>query len=80
MSRVIRKPVFNVSTRYDKNRTVQLCVARGLKFPILEEEGSYYLYSENIGALIRCTVTAQLICVFVFAYAKSKFSYDEAQT
>ena len=30
-------------------------------------------------ALISCAVTAQLICVFVFAYAKSRFSHDEAQ-
>ena len=29
-------------------------------------------------ALISCTVTAQLICVFVFAYAKSQFSHNEA--
>ena len=29
-------------------------------------------------ALISCAVTAQLICVFVFAYAKSRFSHDAA--
>ena len=29
-------------------------------------------------ALISCAVTAQLICVFVFAYAKSQFSHNEA--
>ena len=29
-------------------------------------------------ALISCTVTAQLICAFVFAYGKSRFSYDAA--
>ena len=34
----------------------------------------YYLCSENKGA-----VTAQLICAFVFAYAKSRFSHDVAQ-
>ena len=28
--------------------------------------------------LISCAVTAQLICVFVFAYAKSRFSHDAA--
>ena len=28
--------------------------------------------------LISCTVTAQLICAFVFAYAKSSFSHVEA--
>ena len=30
-------------------------------------------------ALISCAVTAQLICVFVFAYAKSRFSHHAAQ-
>ena len=29
-------------------------------------------------ALISCAVTLQLICVFVFAYAKRRFSQDEA--
>ena len=29
-------------------------------------------------ALISSAVTAKLICVFVFAYTKSRFSYDEA--
>ena len=27
-------------------------------------------------AQISCVVTAQLICAFVFAYAKSRFSHD----
>ena len=30
-------------------------------------------------APISCAVTAQLICVFVFAYAKNRFSHNEAQ-
>ena len=30
-------------------------------------------------ALISFTVTGKLICVFVFAYAKSRFSHDAAQ-
>ena len=30
-------------------------------------------------ALISFAVTAKLICVFVFAYAKSRFSHDAAQ-
>ena len=52
-------------------------------------EGLYYPYSENKGAdqlrgyrekaLISFAVTAKLICVFVFAYAKSRFSHDGAQ-
>ena len=31
-------------------------------------------------ALISFAVTAKLICVFVFAYAKSRFSHNEAHT
>ena len=30
-------------------------------------------------ALISCAITAQLFCVFVFAYAKSWFSHNEAK-
>ena len=30
-------------------------------------------------ALISCAVPAQLICAIVFAYAKIRFSHDEAQ-
>ena len=30
-------------------------------------------------ALISFAVNAKLICVFVFAYAKSRFSHNEAQ-
>ena len=30
-------------------------------------------------ALISFAVTAKLFCVFVFAYAKSRFSHDEAR-
>ena len=29
-------------------------------------------------ALNSCTVTVQLICAFVFAYSKSRFSHDTA--
>ena len=46
-------------------------MARGLKFRIQKVEGLYYPCSENRGA-------DQLICVFVFAYAKIRFSHDEA--
>ena len=35
--------------------------------------------SAKTKALISCAVTAQLICRFVFAYAKSRFSHDAAQ-
>ena len=42
------------------------------------EEGLYYPCSENKGDDQLC-ITAKLICVFVFAYAKSRFSHDAAQ-
>ena len=39
----------------------------------------YYPCSKNKGAdQISFAVTAKLICVFVFAYAKSRFSHDAA--
>ena len=38
----------------------------------------YYPYSENKGADQLRGVTAKLICAFVFAYAKSRFSHDRA--
>ena len=47
-------------------------MARCLKFRIKGIEGLYYLCSENKGA-------EQLICTFVFAYAKGNFSHDAAQ-
>ena len=36
-------------------------------------------YVAKTKALISFAVTAKLICVFVFAYAKSRFSHDESQ-
>ena len=47
-------------------------MARGLKFWIYEVEGLYYPCSENKDA-DQLAVTTKLICVFVFAYAKSGF-------
>ena len=37
------------------------------------------IYVAKTKALISIAVTAKQICVFVFAYAKSRFSYDAAQ-
>ena len=53
-------------------------MARGLKIWIEEVEGLYFPCSENKGA-DQLRVTAKLICVFVFAYAKNRFSHDEAR-
>ena len=35
-------------------------------------------YVAKTKALISCAVTAQLICAFVFTYAKGRFSHDTA--
>ena len=37
------------------------------------------MYVAKTKALISCAVTAQLICVFVFAYAKSRLSHNTTQ-
>ena len=47
------------------------------RFQIKIEEGLYYL-STKTKALISFVVAAELICAFVFAYAKSRFSHNEA--
>ena len=81
----MRKPVFRFPTTSHTNRAVQPHkMARGLKFRIKEVEGLYYLCSANKGAdQLRGSAcfadTAKLFCVFVFAYAKSRFSRDMAQ-
>ena len=53
-------------------------MASGLKFRLKEVEGLYYLSSGNIvtDQLHSYRRAAQLICVFVYAYAKSWFSHD----
>ena len=69
-------------TRYDTHQAVQLQkIARRLKVLIKQVEGLYYLYSETKGAdqlHSYHTAPTQLICSFVFAYAKSRFSHDAA--
>ena len=73
LSLVKRKPTFWFPTWSDTNQAVQLqMMARGLKFRKKEEEGLHYPCRENKGA-------DQLICFFVFAYAKCWFSHDAAQ-
>ena len=65
-------------SRSDTNQAVQLQkMARGLKFRFKKVEGLYYLCKKT-KALISFMVTAKLICVFVFAYAKICFFHDPA--
>ena len=63
----------------DTNQAVQpQKMAEGLEFWISEVEGFYYLCSENKGA-DQLRPTTQLICTSVFAFAKSRFSHENAQ-
>ena len=67
MSHDARKRVFGVPNRSDTNRPAKSQKeARKLEFRIFEEDGLYYMCSENKGA-------EQLICAFVFAYEISDF-------
>ena len=45
----------------------RLKMARGWKFWIEKEQGSYYQYVANTKALISCTVTVEVICA-LFMY------------
>ena len=74
---VMRKQTFWFPTWSDTNQAVQLQkMSRGLKFRIQKVEGVYFLWKTK--ALISFSVTAKLICVFVFAYAKCWFSHNAA--
>ena len=79
MSHVARKPDFGAADRVQHKPG---CAASDdhwrLDISDLEVEGLYNLCGENKGA-DQCAVTAQLICGFVFAYAKSRFSHQAAR-
>ena len=69
--------MFWFQTWSDTKRAVQPHnTARGLK---LRKEIDCTFYVGKTKALISFAVTAKLICVFVFAYAKHWFSHDAAQ-
>ena len=75
----MRKPTFWFPTCSDANQAVQLQkMVRGLKFRI-RKKWDCTIYVAKTKALISFAVTAKLICVFVFAYAKRWFSHDAAQ-
>ena len=65
-------------TRSEANQAVQLQkVARGLKFWVRQKR-DITISEAKTKALFSCMVTVQLICTFVFVYAKSRFSNDAA--
>ena len=67
------------STKSDKNRAVlPQKIVRGLKFWIRKKR-DVTIYVAKTKPLISCTVTAHLICAFVSAYAKIRFSNEAAQ-
>ena len=76
MSSVIENLSLAFLTRSDTNWAVQPQMARGLLFQIYEVEGVYYVV--KMKALISRVVTGQLLCIFVFAYAKIRFPHDTA--
>ena len=75
LSPVARKPIFRV--RHKLGCTVK---EDGLRLEILDfrRRGIVLSKSHKTLALISCAVSAQLICAFGFAYAKSRFSHDMA--
>ena len=78
ISRLVGKPTMWFPNRSDTNQAVQSQKqARSLKFRIEVEEELYYPSSKP-KALISFTVTANLICVFVFAYVDCWFSHEAA--
>ena len=75
----IPKPTFWFPTWFDTNQAVQLQkMVRGLKFGFRKKRDCT-VHVAKTKALISFAVTAKLICVFVFAYAKIRFSHDAAQ-
>ena len=69
LSLVVRKPVFRVS---DQVRHKPVCAATedGLRLQISDLGSRGIVLSVERKALISFVVTAKLICIFVFAYAK----------
>ena len=45
---------------------------------VLRKQSDCTIYAAKTKSLISCAVFAQLICAFVFAYAKSRFCHDAA--
>ena len=79
MSLVVRKPFFGVS---DQVQHKPGCTATedGLRLEISEfrKKRDWTICVAKTKVLISCAITAQLICAFVFAYAKIRFSHDAA--
>ena len=64
----MRKPVSGVSDQVRQKPSF-----------VFRKKTDCTIYVEKTKVPISCAVTAHLICIFVFAYAKSRFSHDAAQ-
>ena len=75
----MRKPVFGASDQVP-HKPGCTTTEDGLRLEIsnLGSRGIVLIRIAKTKALISFAVTAKLICVFVFAYAKSRFSHNEA--
>ena len=80
LSRDVRKATFWFLTWSDTNQAAQPHkMARSLKFCIGSRWIVLYIYVAKTKGLISFAVTAKLICLFVFAYAKCWFSHEATQ-
>ena len=80
MSRDVRKLVFGASDLvWHKLACTFSKESENLEILSISRGGIVLLSVAEIKALISFAVTAKLICVFVFAYAKIQFSHDAAQ-
>ena len=80
LSHGVRKPVFGVSdqVRHKPGCTGDTRWLEARNF-VFRKKRDCTIYVAKTKALISCAVTAQLICAFVFVYAKSRFSDDTAK-
>ena len=79
MSLVVRNPVFGVSDQV-RHKPGCAMIEDGLRLEISDLGSKGIVLSVlRKKVLISCAVTAQLICILVFACAKSRFSQDAAQ-
>ena len=77
MSSVARKPVFGVFNQIRHNPGCQTTEDnKRLELSKFMKKRDCTIYVAKTKALISCAVTAQLICAFVFACAKSRFPHD----
>ena len=74
----MRKPVFGVSGQVrHKPGSTTTQDGQGVEISYLESS-RITIYVAKTKALISFAVSAKLICVFVFAYANSRFSHNES--